>query len=140
MVAVKEADVVEAQAKQREASKNATFELLRKKKLAEKTFTVHVNGEAYVMKYRAIGHQQYDDLVGKYPPTPDERAEGALYSTKGFAPALISAVSVEPKLSLDEAKELWGSSDWSRGDLMVLFSHAVDVCNTGFDVNFTASA
>lgn len=137
MVAVSEEKVVEARAKQREASKKATFDLLRQKKLAEKTFTVHVNGEPLEMTFRAIGHQQYDDLVAKNPPTPEERAEGSSFNTKTFAPALIAAVSVEPELSLAEAKELWNSSDWSRGDLMVLFGNAVEVCNTGFDVPFT---
>lgn len=140
MVALKDGEVAEAKAKQSEASKKATFEKLKAKKLAEKTFTVHVNGEPMEITYRAISHQQYDDLVAKHPPSVEERADGANYNDKTFPPALVAAVSIDPDLTPAQAREIFNSPDWSRGDLIVLFRHALDVCNTGFDVPFGGPA
>src|SRR5262245_40963053 len=89
------------------------------------------------LKYQAIGMQAYDRLVGKHPPKPEQRAEGASFDINTFAPALISACSVDPEISPVEAKEIWDSDEWSRGDVMVLFRQAVELNNRGLDVPFS---
>jgi hypothetical protein len=91
------------------------------------------------LKYRAIGMREYDKLVAKHPPKAEQRAEGASFNIDTFAPALIAAVCVEPEMTEEDAKEIWESPDWSRGDVMVLFRNAVELNNRGLDIPFSAT-
>lgn len=131
-------DVVEARAKQREASKRATFAKLSKKPRAEREVPVTVGGEQLTVLFKAIGAREYDRLLGEHPPNAKQKMEGQTYNMDTFGPALVAAVCVDPDLSEDEAKAIWESEDWSRGEVMTLFMNAVELCNQGMDVPFTA--
>lgn len=135
---------VEARQKQSEASKAATFAQLRGKKRASEKFTIFVedgDGEQQEVEllFRAIGATAYDKLVSKHPPTTEQRAEGNTFNLDTFGPALIAECSVEPEMTYAEAKEIWTSPDWSRGEVITLYKHAVDLCNRGMDIPFTVS-
>jgi hypothetical protein len=136
-------EVAEARQKQSEASKRATLAMLKGKSRATTEFSLFLsnNGNStqteVTMKFQAIGMREYDRLVSKYPPKPDQRVEGASFDIDTFAPALIAACSVEPQISSEEAQDIWDSPDWSRGDLMVLFRNAVDLNNRGLDIPFS---
>lgn len=130
------------------ASKNgnrkATLDHLKKKTRAQETFSIFLTSEdgkseELELTYKAIGAQEYDKLVAKHPPTADQRVEGASFNIDTFGPALISKVCVEPEMSENDAKEIWQSPEWSRGDLMVLFRRAVELNNRGVDIPFNVS-
>lgn len=129
-----------ARNKQSQASKAATLDLLKSKKRATTEFSIYIDNDdgqtELKMKFQALGATAYDKLIAKHPPKAEQRADGQSFNMETFAPALISACSVEPEISYDDAKEIWASEDWSRGDLMVLFRHAVDVNNRGVDIPF----
>lgn len=132
---------VEARQKQSETSKRATLDLLKSKKRARQTFTLFLSdGEGTMhelqMTFQAIGAVEYDKLVSKHPPKAEQRVDGATYNIDSFAPALISRCSVDPEMSEDDAQEIWQSSEWSRGDLMVLFRNAIELNNRGIDIPF----
>jgi hypothetical protein len=127
---------VEARAKQREASKSATLEKLIGKKRASTTFKIWIDQDEVEMTFRAIGAMEYDRLVSKHPPTTEQRADGASFNLDTFAPALISAVSSDPEISPTDAKEIWNSAEWSRGEVITLYRQAVDLCNRGLDIPF----
>lgn len=132
---------VEARKKQSEASKQATLDLLKNKKRASTTFSIFINDEdgeqtELKLKFQAIGARAYDKLVSKHPPKAEQRAEGNSFNIDTFAPALIAACSVDPDISPEDAREIWESEDWSRGDLMVLFRNAVELNNRGIDIPF----
>lgn len=93
----------------------------------------------YVVRLRAIGSKAYDTLVSMHPPNAEQKKEGATYNPDTFGPALISACALEPSMTPNEAKELWESEEWSRGEVMELFVAAVEVCSKGLDVPFTAT-
>jgi hypothetical protein len=136
------AKTVEARQKQSQASKRATLDQLMHKPPSVTEFSLFLsdgNGGSteVTMKYKAIGMRAYDKLVSKHPPKPEQRVEGASFDIDTFAPALISACSVDPEISSEEAKEIWDSEDWSRGDVMVLFRNAVDLNNRGLDIPFS---
>lgn len=140
--AVKE---VQARQKQSDASKSATLAQLKGKKRASEKFTIFVeddDGEQAEVElhFRAIGATAYDKLVGKHPPTTEQRAEGNSFNLDTFGPALIAECCVDPEMSYADAKELWTSPDWSRGEVITLYKHAVDLCNRGMDIPFTVSA
>lgn len=132
---------VAARRKQSNESKRATIAELKGKKRASTEFSLYLREDdettELTLKFQAIGARAYDKLVAKHPPKPEQRVEGASFNLETFAPALISAVSVDPEISPEDATELWESDDWSRGDLMVLFRNAVDLNNRGLDIPFS---
>jgi hypothetical protein len=123
----------------------ATLDFLKKKTRAKQTFSIYLTDEdggqqEVKLTFQAIGAQEYDKLVSKHPPTSEQRVDGASFNIDTFAPALIAKCAVEPEMTEKDAKEIWDSPEWSRGDLMVLFRHAVDLNNRGVDIPFTESA
>lgn len=133
-----------ARSKQAQASKRATLDRLKNKPRATTEFSIYLLNEdggkdEVTLKYQAIGAQAYDKLVAKHPPKPEQRAEGASFNMDTFAPALIAACCLEPEMSGEDAKAIWTSDDWSRGDLMVLFRNAVELNNRGIDIPFSES-
>lgn len=134
---VADAEVVQAQEAQRQASKRATRDNLTKKKRSELEVTITLEGEETTLLFRAIGMRAYDDLLALHPPTKEQQALGATYNGDTFGPALVAAVCVEPNLSETETKEMWESDDWSRGDLAVLWEAALEVNMRGFNVPFS---
>lgn len=139
-----ETATVKARAAQREASKRATYDLLRSKKRREQEFTFTLdteNGkEEVTFLFKSIGSQQYDSLLTKNPPTAEQRAEGATYNINTFAPALLAEVCADPQMTKGEWSDVWDSPDWNRGEVMDLFFNAVNLCNQGLDIPPTASA
>ena len=136
------AKTVEARQKQSHKDKRATIDELINKPRSTTEFSLYLtdgNGGSteVTLKYQAIGMREYDRLVAKHPPKPDQRAEGSSFDIDTFAPALIAACSLEPEISQATAKEIWDSPEWSRGDLMVLFRNAVDLNNRGLDIPFS---
>lgn len=136
------AKTTEARQKQSQASKRATLDQLVNKPRSTTEFSLFLsdgNGGSneVTLKYQAIGMRAYDRLVAKHPPKPEQRAEGSSFDIDSFAPALIAAVSLDPEISPSEAKTLWDSDDWSRGDVMVLFRNAVELNNRGLDIPFS---
>ena len=132
----------EARQKQSDADKRATIDQLINKPRSVTEFSIYLsdgNGGSneLTLKYQAIGMREYDKLVSKHPPKPDQRAEGASFDIDSFAPALIAACAVEPEITVPQAKQIWDSNDWSRGDVMVLFRQAVELNNRGLDVPFS---
>ena len=136
------AQAAEARAKQKSASKAATLDLLKGKSRAKETFSIYIADEdgeqqEVTLTFQAIGALEYDKLVSKHPPKADQRVEGASFNIDTFAPALIAKVSKDPEMSEEDAVEIWNSPEWSRGDLMVLFRHAVELNNRGVDIPFS---
>lgn len=139
-----ETATLKSRAAQRDASKRATYDLLRSKKRAEQelTFTIDAgNGKQEItLLFRAIGSQEYDALLTKNPPTNEQKAEGQTYNIHTFAPHLISEVCVEPDMSKGEWQDIWDSPDWNRGETMDIFFTAVNLCNQGISIPPTATA
>src|SRR3954471_16505238 len=112
------AKTVEARQKQSANSKRATLDQLIHKPRSVTEFNLFLsdgNGGSneVTLKYQAIGMREYDRLVSKHPPKPEQRVDGASFDIDTFAPALISACAVDPEITLAEAKEIWNSDDWS---------------------------
>jgi hypothetical protein len=89
------------------------------------------------LKFVSIGAKAYDKLAAKHPPTVEQRLEGSTFNTETFAPALIAACCVDPEMSETEAKQLWNSDTWSRGDRLSIYRAAVEVNNAGMDIPFS---
>lgn len=122
-------------------AKTATFDSLIRKPRRVLPFTVttqdeHGNPVSLRMKFQAMGGKDYDKLIEAHPPTAAQKRQNASFNIDTFAPALISAVSLEPRLSVEQAEQLWASPDWSGGEASSLYLNAQRVCNSGLDVPF----
>lgn len=123
----------------------ATFDDLMKKKRRTVEFTIPSADDAnesveLVIRYRAIGSKEYDDLVAAHPPTSRQAKDGAVYNPDTFAAALVSAVSDEPKMSVEQAQSLLRSPEWAGGEVGAIFITALKLQNAGLNVPFTADA
>lgn len=96
--------------------------------------------ERFELSFRAISMTEYDKMLSQFPPTTQQKKDGATYNIDKFAPAIISATLVDPAMTVEEVKELWDSEAWNRGELSFLFGQALNVCNTGLSVDPTESA
>lgn len=97
---------------------------------------------------RSIGPKAYDALLSKHPPTPDQRQKAKKEGTgplawneDTFIPALIAATTyyvyddpdadagtkVYEQLTPEFVEEMEKGDDWSRGDIMTLFTAAYEV-------------
>jgi hypothetical protein len=125
--------------------KRASLARLQSKKAREKTVEIELptetgdGTEKVELLFRSIGATEYDRLVTKFPPTSAQRKEGASYNIDLFAPALLAATVVDPQMTDEEARELWNSDAWNRGELLVLFREAIDICITGVSMDPTGS-
>lgn len=120
----------------------ATFDLLINKPRRTTTFVMHVQDKdsqirPVKIKYQAMDPSEYDELLAAHPPTPKEERKGGQWNKDTFPPALISAVSMVPKLSVDQASQLLKSPNWATGESNALFWNAVNVCQAGLDVPFS---
>jgi len=117
----------------------ATLDQLLKKPPRTATVEVTVDGGKATMLFRALGAKAYDDLLAEHPPTKKDKEDGGVWNGDTFPPALIAASSMDPKISVEEATEVWTSPDWSRGELYDMFSRLVRLNQEGLDIPFTQS-
>ncbi len=94
-------------------------------------------GAVATFSFRAIGRKAYEKLIEEHPATEEQQREarerGAAaglnsqlarlqWNADTFPPALIAAASCEPKISHEEAWEMFHvSEDWNEGELTTLF-------------------
>lgn len=99
-------------------------------------------GDVVSFSFRSIGRKAYDRLIEEHPPTEEQqknaREEGLAaglspqlsrlsWNADTFPPALIAAASVDPKITHEEAYELFHvSEDWNQAELTALFVTARD--------------
>lgn len=121
----------------------ATFDQLRKKKPRRDTVKLSLTGddgevEEAIVRIQAISTTAYDKLVAAHPPTNKQRERGDVYDIDTFGPALIAACSLEPRLTVEEASELYESDEWAPGEIGAWFFACQRLCNAGLDVSFSA--
>lgn len=132
-----QSEIVTAKASQRDHSKRATLEglIAKRPREAEYEFPLGEDGEKVSLLMRAINGTDYDKLITKYPPTNDQRAEGAQFDINRFGPALLARVVVEPVATFEEWTDIWRSESWSMGEIGELFGRASQLCGQGLDLS-----
>jgi hypothetical protein len=82
------------------------------------TITVDlVDGETADLVFEALGRREYDSLVELHPRKDDKA--GWAFDLDTFAPALISACSAEPKLTVEQAEVMF--NEWEMALSRELF-------------------
>lgn len=76
--------------------------------------------------FKSIGRFNYDELVSEYPPSPDEKKEGADFDSDNFPPALVSASCIDPEIPIEAAAKMFSSPEWNGAELRKLFFGALD--------------
>jgi hypothetical protein len=123
----------------------ATLAQLKKKTRVSKTITMVVSDEdgspvEVSLTFRGIPAHEYDKLISSFPPRPKDKKDGWGYNPDKFGPAIVAATCVEPEMSAEDAKEIWTSDDWNRGERMQLLMAAIEVCTSGLTIPFRSSA
>lgn len=113
----------------------------KKKRTSEVVvYTVDEDGPVQlVLKFQAISPKEFDDLVAAHPPTTKQKQDQMIYNPDTFGPALASLCLIEPKLSLEDIKELRDSGAWSSGEINTLINSALVICQVDAGVPFTVS-
>lgn len=77
------------------------------------------------MTFRSIGRKAYDALVLEHPPRDEDKEHDYQYNPETFTPALIAASCIEPRMTLDDALDIF--DNWNGTEIMELFFAAVEV-------------
>lgn len=136
---VSEVKIAAARQEQSAADKDDLLQRLRMKPRKRKSITLLVGEEPMQFDFEALSSKELDKLKAKHPPTREQRAEGFGINHLTFNPALVAATLATPKLSEDDALELFSSDMWNTGELQQLVDAASEVCLQGMDIPFTGS-
>lgn len=81
--------------------------------------------------FRSVGRARFDKMLAEHPPTPEQRKQvKELMSERGmpfdppkwngetFPPAIVSASSVDPELTITDTQEMWADENWSPAELL----------------------
>lgn len=101
------------------------------------------DAETVEFVFRAIGRKALAALVRKHPPSAEEREKARTehkeaghpmskfvppqWDDETFPPELIAHASVSPKFTVEQARELWNSPEWSHAELSAIFQAAWNV-------------
>lgn len=106
--------------------------------------------DSTVFSFKAIGRKKLAKIRAEHPPTEEqwatyrERAKAnplvqpPTFDSDGIAPELIEAALVDPKLTLEEARELW--DELSDGEAAQLYDAAWEVCMEAASIPLSATA
>ena len=102
----------------------ASVEQLLSRRRPRATITVDLDdGETAELVFEALGRREYDSLVELHPRRDDKA--GWAFDLDSFAPALISACSVEPKLTVEQAESLF--NEWETALSRELFLSVLEI-------------
>jgi len=82
---------------------------------------VEAEGTIVTFSFRSIGRPAFESMVRRNKPDQEDKKDGSIFNTKTFPPELVAAASVEPKISLDQAKEMFNSDSWNNAELIKVF-------------------
>jgi hypothetical protein len=83
-------------ASERVAAAKATVKAVEAEiEASERTFT-----------FQGLGQREWQDLKRQHPPTEEQRERGHDSNMETYAPALIAATSLDPKISVEQATRL----------------------------------
>ena len=74
--------------------------------------------------FQDLGRKRFEDLYKSFPPTDEQKEEGMAWNPDEFGPALMAASAIEPKMSLDEANEIY--DNWASAEVGVLVTTALN--------------
>lgn len=97
---------------------------------------LEMEDDKVVFVFRDPGRLKFDALVDAHPPTDKDRKENQYqWDPDGFVPALLSLAAIDPKLSIEEATEIY--NEWGRGDVEALFNAALQASLEQASIPFT---
>lgn len=139
MKATKNAGVISMKLRKAEADEDAEriAELeaeLAAAELEAELAEIAVEENTVTFVFRTIGRHAANAIVSAHPPTAAQREayaaelkaqgrpiEPLSWNAETLPPAIMAASSVEPKMSVEEAQELWTSDVFGSGELEELF-------------------
>lgn len=125
-------------ARQEDRKSNKPDEAPKVQEELEKVIAEGRSTEA-VFTFRSIGRARFEKMLEDHKPTKQQKDQGNIYNPDTFAPALLSAASVEPEISLEQAQEMFDSEMWNSAELAKLFLAAQEANAEAPDIPLSAS-
>lgn len=104
--------------------------------------TDRIESAKVAFSFKDPGRKAFEDLIEACPPTEEEKKVSKdhgqpppTWGTDTFVPGLLAMASLEPKLTLDDAREIY--DEWGRGDVEALFNCALQACMETASIPFT---
>lgn len=130
-VAIEDAQKLVLQARARDRKEDKSQGMSKPSDKYEKAAKANLDkllekGRASEVKFwfKPIGRATYDALLLKHPPSDEQRYQGLDADLENFAPKLIAASSDDPKITVDEAHEIWDDPEWSPAECEKLYHAA----------------
>ena len=84
------------------------------------------------VKFESLGRYEYEKLVEDNGPTDEQRkkarsrgANEPTWDLDKFPPLIISKCAIGPRMTLDQATEIWNSKNYNQGELKMLLTTAL---------------
>jgi len=106
--------------------------LARKRELQEQ-----MRDESQVFTFQGIGDKNWSDLLAAHAPREGKEDEEN-FNPETFAPALLAASSVEPKMTEDQVKRLFDNFTLTQRN--TLFAAAYSANTRGVDIPFLSAS
>ena len=119
--------------------KKSLMTALSAKKRRTSTLKLEVDGTMYEWTFQALPALKADQLRGEHPATAAQKRSNpnAVLNLDTYHPAFIAACSLDPKISEEEAAELFKNDGLSAGELESILAECYKVNNEGLGVPFT---
>lgn len=75
-----------------------------------------IDAEAVIYRFRGISRRRWRDLMAKHPPKREHREMGVDFNPDTFPVAAMAACSVDPKLTIEEARALEDDATLGTGN------------------------
>ncbi len=99
---------------------------------------------AVTFTFTDVGRKPFEELLMSHPPTKAQKDHVAAtgggileFNLDTFPPALLALTASDPKMTLEEATEIFDT--WGSGDAEILFSTALLVCKERTSVPLSRS-
>jgi hypothetical protein len=95
----------------------------------------HVRASETEFRFRALGDREWSDLHAAHPA----KEKGQAWDPETFAPALISACSVDPVMTVEQVRELFELLNAGQRDVLWQGAYDANVEATGIPFSLNAS-
>lgn len=124
------------------SKKKSLMDALGSKKRRTSTMKMTIDGTEYEWTFQALSGIEMDKLRAKHPATAAQKRENpnATLNLDTYHPAFLAACSLNPEITVDEAKDLFENENISGGELESIIMECYKVNNEGLGIPFTESA
>jgi hypothetical protein len=93
-----------------------------------------VRAATRAIRFKALGRDGLEKLIDKFPATEQQRRDAKKqglaeprWDPEKFPAQILAASAISPRMTVDQAQELWTSDSYNRGELELILGTALTV-------------